>query len=148
MSSDHGTRFSSLPIGALLRLALDEVRGRIYAGVVAEGFGDLLPAHVTMFRWPGPDGRRPSDVALEVGLSKQRMNDLLRDLERRGYLWLDRDPQDRRARIVRLTPRGVRLQEVAIAVHAKLEEEWAVLLGRARYGRLREALGDLVPARG
>jgi hypothetical protein len=45
---------AQLQVGALLRLALDDVRRRIYEGVVGAGFGDVRPAHVTLFRWPGP----------------------------------------------------------------------------------------------
>jgi hypothetical protein len=77
-----------MPVGALLRFGLDEIRRRIYGAVVAAGYRDLRPAHVTLFRWPGPDGRRPTEIAADVQLSKQRLNDLLRDLEARGYLRL------------------------------------------------------------
>src|SRR5919201_7062772 len=103
-----------LPIGALMRFGLHEIRARIYAGVVAAGFDDVRPAHVTLFRWPGPDGRRPTEVAADVQISKQRVNDLLRDLEQLYYLCLERDPIDSRARIIRLTPRGRGLHQVAV----------------------------------
>jgi hypothetical protein len=39
------------------------VRERIYEGVVAAGLTDVRPVHVTLFRWPGPDGMRPTDLA-------------------------------------------------------------------------------------
>lgn len=134
-----------LQIGALLRFALDEVRRRIYDGVVAAGFDDVRPSHVTLLRWPGPDGRRPSQVAADTQISKQRVNDLLRDLEHLGYLRLQADPTDNRARIVRLTRRGQALHEVAVGIHAELEDEWAAQVGAARYGELRRALAELVP---
>ncbi len=133
-----------LPIGALLRFALYDIRQRIYAGVVAAGFDDLQPAHVTLFRWPGPDGRRPSEVAVDARLSKQTVNDLLRDLERLGYLERHPDPTDARARIIHLSSRGRRLHEVAVGVHAQIEDEWSTVVGKRRYQELREALGQLV----
>jgi DNA-binding MarR family transcriptional regulator len=133
-----------VPIGALLRFGLHEIRSRIYEGVRAAGFDDLRPAHVTLFRWPGPDGRRPTEIASDVQLSKQRVNDLLRELEARGYLGLEPDPSDSRARIVRLTPRGRDVHEVAVAVHARIEDEWAAVVGEARYRSARAALVDLV----
>src|SRR6188472_3376502 len=89
-------------IGALLRFALHDVRERIYAGVARAGFDDIRAAHITLFRWPGPDGRRPTEVAADAQISKQRVNDLLRDLERAGYLQLRADPTDQRARIIEL----------------------------------------------
>lgn len=132
-----------LQIGGLLRLALDEVRRRIHEGVVAEGFDDLRPAHTTLFRWPGPDGRRPSEVAADTQISKQRVNDLLRDLERLGYLELAADPADGRARVIRLTSRGARLHEIAVGVHREVEAEWARAVGPHRYEALRRTLAAL-----
>jgi DNA-binding MarR family transcriptional regulator len=130
-------------IGALLRFALHEVRERIYAGVREAGFDDVRAAHVTLFRWPGPDGRRPTEVAADAQLSKQRVNDLLRDLEGLGYLRLERDASDSRARIIRLTSSGKRLHETAVATHAQVEDEWARAVGARRFEQLRETLGQI-----
>jgi DNA-binding MarR family transcriptional regulator len=132
-----------LAIGALLRFALDDVRQRIYDGVVADGFTDVRPAHVTLFRWPGPDGMRPGELAAAVHMSKQSVNDRLGDLERLGYLSRERDPADSRARIVRLTARGRRLHESALAAHARIEDEWAEAVGGERFAQLRETLEEL-----
>lgn len=132
-----------LPVGALLRFAVDDVRARIYAGVVAAGFDDVRPAHVTLFRWPGPADRRPTEVAADAQISKQRVNDLLRDLERLGYLELYTDPTDSRARLIRLTDRGRRLHKTAVAIHAQIEDEWAEILGDRHFRQLREGLGRL-----
>ena len=145
VSSQHSDNsVPPLPVGALLRFGLEEIRTRIYAGVVAAGFDDLRPAHVTMFRWPGPRGRRPTEVAADVQISKQRVNDLLRDLERLGYLELEADESDNRAKIIHLTSRGKRLQEVALGVHEAIEREWKRTVGSRRYRELREILTELV----
>ena len=145
MSSD--TPFDAVPpvqIGALLRWGLHEIRTRIYTGVVAAGFRDLRPPHVTLFRWPGPEGRRPSEVGADAQISKQRVNDLLRDLENLGYLGLKPDPADNRARIIRLTERGHRLHETAVGIHAEIEREWAARVGEKRYEALCRTLNDLI----
>jgi len=83
-------------------------------------------------------------VAADVQISKQRVNDLLRDLERLGYLRLDPDPDDNRARVIRLTARGRRLHKVAIDAHAAVETRWAEALGQRRYRDLYAALKDVV----
>jgi DNA-binding MarR family transcriptional regulator len=132
-----------IQIGALLRLALDDLRRRIHEGVAAAGFDDVRPAHTTLFRWPGPDGRHPTEIAADVQISKQRVNDLLRDLEQLSYLRLDRDPSDNRARIIRLTRRGKRLHQAAIAAHTELEDEWRQAVGPAAYAQLRHALAQI-----
>jgi DNA-binding MarR family transcriptional regulator len=143
MSTRTSDQVLALPIGALLRFALDDVRAQIYQGVRDAGFHDLRPAHVTLFRWPGPDGRRPTEVAAGVQISKQRVNDLLRDLEALGYLKLGSDPTDSRARIVRLTPRGRRLHRAAVRVHEGVEKEWAHAVGDRPFEQLRKTLARL-----
>jgi DNA-binding MarR family transcriptional regulator len=133
-----------LPIGALFRFGLEEIRERIAAGVREAGFDDVRPTHVTLFRWPGPDGRRPSEVAADVQISKQRVNDLLRDLERLGYLSLEIDSNDSRARIIRLSQRGRRLHKTAVGIHARIEAEWSQAIGQQRYQQVRRALNELI----
>jgi DNA-binding MarR family transcriptional regulator len=132
-----------LAIGALLRFLLHDIRARIYEGVVAAGFDDVRPAHVTLFRWPGPDGRRPTEIASDAHITKQAVNDLLRDLEHRGYLQRHIDPSDNRARIVRLTARGKRLHKVAVGIHAQVEDEWAREIGTREFAKLRDKLSRL-----
>lgn len=109
------------------------------------GFTDIRPAHVTLFRWPGPDGRRPTEIAHDAQISKQRVNDLLRDLERAGYLVLEADPSDDRARLVALTERGWRLQETALRHHRDIEDEWAAAVGDDRWRAVRATLGAISP---
>jgi len=130
-------------IGALMRMPVEAVYRRMLADLHAAGFTDLVPAHLAVLRYPGPDGRRPSDLAADVGMTRQAMNYLLGQLERSGYLVRDDDPDDRRSRRVRLTERGhavVRTIRASVAgIEAELERE----LGPAHFGQLRELLGEL-----
>jgi len=107
------------------------------------GFDDVELAHFTVFRYPNPDGARPSELAARLGISKQALNYLLRDLERLGYLGRRPDPDDLRAKRVVLTPRGWAAAKVIRAAVAELEQEWAVQLGRKRFVQLRELLVEL-----
>jgi DNA-binding MarR family transcriptional regulator len=133
-----------LAVGALLRFALQDLRARIYDGVVAAGFEDVRPSHVTLFRWPGPDGMRPTELADAVGITKQAVNELLRDLETLGYLHCRSDSRDSRARLIQLTGRGRRLHEAAVAAHSRIERDWQRTLGSARFSAFRSALERLV----
>ncbi len=131
-------------IGALLRLAWQAVRERIYEGVLEAGYTDLSRAHVLLFRWPTIDGLRPSELAARNQLSRQTINDLLSDLEKRGYLERTPDPTDGRARIVRLTERGWDLTQVISDMSFATESEWVRLIGETRYGEFRSTLCELV----
>jgi DNA-binding MarR family transcriptional regulator len=131
-------------IGALLRLAWQAVRERIYEGVLHAGYTDLSRAHVLLFRWPTIDGLRPSELAARNQLSRQTINDLLSDLEQRGYLERTLDPTDGRARLVRLTQRGWDLTQVLSDSSFATESEWARAIGEARFGEFRDTLCELV----
>jgi DNA-binding MarR family transcriptional regulator len=76
-------------------------------------------------------------------MTKQAANRLIRHLERRGYLRLEADPTDRRARIVRLTDRGWQLIATIRATVEEVEREWSRRLGAQRFEALRSTLEEL-----
>jgi DNA-binding MarR family transcriptional regulator len=127
-----------------MRLAWLEFRDRLYATALAAGYADLQPSHVLVFRYPTIEGLRPKDLANQMGISKQAMNDLLRQLEARGYLELRPDPSDGRARLISLTPRGSELMELTHTMAQDVADEWARLVGRQRLDALRQTLIELV----
>jgi DNA-binding MarR family transcriptional regulator len=107
------------------------------------GFADIDPAHLIVLRYPGPQGERPSDLAAQLGMSKQALNYQLGQLERRGYLERRADPEDLRSRRIVLTRRGVAAGHVIRDAVAELETVWAQQLGEKRYAQLRGLLVDL-----
>lgn len=131
-------------VGALLRLAWQRVRERIYRGVREDGYDDLNPAHVSLFRYEGLEGRRPSQIAQSMQITKQSINDLLRHLERRGYVHCRPDPEDARARLVRLTARGRKLDAAVRAHAAAAERDVAKELGEQRFRELYHMLLKIV----
>lgn len=131
-------------IGALLRLAGEQVHAALYQGVAAAGYSELRPAHFRLLRFPGPDGVRPTELAERLDLSKQALHPLLNDLERWGYLRREPDPEDRRGRVLRLTPRGQQLLQTIRQRHAELEAAWERHLGEDRFRTLQETLRDVV----
>jgi DNA-binding MarR family transcriptional regulator len=130
-------------IGALLRIPVDAVRARMLAGLHAAGFTDLNAAHLPLLRWPGPVGRRPSELAADAHMSKQAMNYLLGEMERLGYLIRRRDPDDLRSRRVHLTPRGEAVVRTIRATVREIEEELERELGAERFAQLKRGLADL-----
>ncbi len=127
-------------IGALLRVPLDAVVARILAGLHDVGFTDLVPAHFPVLRYPGPQNRRPSELAAEALMTRQAMNYLLGQMQRLGYLTRDEDPGDPRFKRVRLAPRGHAaaraIRDIVAGIEAGLERE----LGPAQFDQLRQLL--------
>src|SRR5512134_3414880 len=73
-------------IGALLRMPWDAVHQHMLDRLHESGFGDFDAAYLTVFQYPGPQGARPSELAARLRISKQALNCLLGELERRDYL--------------------------------------------------------------
>lgn len=146
MSSPSDPDVPAPSIGALLRLAWTSFRRRLFEAVRAAGYDDLQPVHVLLFRYPTIAGLRPGQLAEEAGLSKQAINDLLRDLEAKGYVTLQPDPSDRRARRIVLTPRGDELMEHVRAAAYEIAEDWERAVGRARFDAVRTTLLDYIEA--
>ena len=131
-------------IGALLRMAVEIVAAGQFEALAEAGFTDLRRAHRPLFHYPGIDGLRPGEIAARRALSKQTINDLLRDLESLGYLRLVPDPDDGRARRVRLTPRGNAMMDTLRAHSVQVGRRWADLLGVERFAQLEQALREIV----
>src|SRR5579872_6778245 len=124
-------------IGALLRMPWEAVQERMLERLHAEGFSDFDASYLTVFQYPGPQGQRPSELAARLRVSKQALNHLLGQLEQRGYLSRDADPEDGRSKRIRLTPRGTKAAIVIRAAVAEMEDRWTHQLGRTRFNQLR-----------
>jgi DNA-binding MarR family transcriptional regulator len=90
-----------------------------------------------------PDGTRLTELAELAGHSKQAVGEFVCDLEAMGYVKRVPDPVDGRAKIIRLTERGVEAKEIALEIFAEIEAEWAEQIGPKRVEALREALEAL-----
>ena len=133
-------------IGALLRRPWETVRERMLSGLHQAGFSDLVPAHLTVLQYPGPENRRPSDLAAETNMSKQAINYLIGQMEELGYLAREHDENDQRSRRIRLTERGHAAARTMRDIVREVEREWAKEVGPTRFEQLRELLIEIQPA--
>jgi DNA-binding MarR family transcriptional regulator len=130
-------------LGARMRHGWQWIWQQIVVGVAAAGYDDVTAAHIGMFRHPTLDGQRPTQLADQLQITKQSVNDLLGHLEHAGYITRQPDPADRRARVIRLTAKGKRLEQT-IRDHAQAaDQQIAELLGTQRYAQLCIALEEL-----
>jgi DNA-binding MarR family transcriptional regulator len=124
----------------MTRVVWQSVRDQMYDGVVAAGYDDLNAAHVALWRYPGLDGLRPSQLADRAGITKQSVNDLLGHLEAHGYLERVPDSTDGRVRVIRLTPKGRRLQQKIHSEAGAAQLRIAQILGPRRFAQLQSSL--------
>jgi DNA-binding MarR family transcriptional regulator len=138
-----GEPFGPPLIGALLRGPWEAVQRHMLERLRERGFDDVDAAHLNVFRYPGPQGERPSDLAARLGMTKQALNYLLGELERLGYLERRPDPADLRSKRIALTPRGVSMGVAMREAVGEIEAAWARRLGPERFSELRGLLLEL-----
>src|ERR1700722_3540289 len=139
-SFDHPNGERSPYVGAMLRVVWQWVRDQLYAGVVAAGYDDLNAAHIGLWRYPGLEGLRPSQLADRAGVTKQSVNDLLGHLEQHGALLRVPDSADGRARVIRLTSKGRRLEQTIYASAGTAQLRIAEILRPRRFAQLHSSL--------
>jgi DNA-binding MarR family transcriptional regulator len=132
-----------LNTGLLLYLPYRAMETRVFEELAAAGFDDLTPSQARVFQRVAPHGSRLSELARQAGITKQSTAFLVDQLERLGYVHRVADPDDGRARLVRITERGARSVEAARSVVARVEAEWEAHLGTRRMAQLRRILTDL-----
>jgi DNA-binding MarR family transcriptional regulator len=129
--------------GTLLRdpaLTLNEL---VSEGLAERGFTDFRPAHGTIGQHIADRGSRVTELARLAQVSKPTVVYLVNDLERLGYVERVDDPYDGRAKLVRLTKRGVQAQSAAREIVAQIEHDWSELLGRRDFRTLHQLLHRL-----
>ena len=120
-----------------------ELRKRMLQRLRERGFDDLEIAHLSVFQYPGPNGLRPTQLAAQLGMTKQAVNYLLGQMERRGYVERRPDPDDVRSKRIALTSRGEAATRTIIDAIAEIEQDWSERLGEERFAQLRELLVEV-----
>lgn len=134
-----------LPLPALLGLATRVVTEAVHAGLVAEGFRDIRPAHGYAFSLIATRGGATGvEIAAHLGMTKQSAKVLIDQLERAGYVTRTHSARDRRERIVQLTGRAWSCIEVGTRLWAESEANLRGLVGAEALESTRLVLEQLV----
>jgi DNA-binding MarR family transcriptional regulator len=107
------------------------------------GHPEIRPPHGNVMQFLDDSGTRVSVLAERAQITKQSMAELVAHLERLGYVERVPDPSDRRAKLVRATPKGKQLYAIAREVVAEIEAEWTQRLGKTKMRQLRALLEEL-----
>ena len=132
----------------LLNVAANQFGEEFTVKLGAVGLGDLRPGHGCVFGNIDPEGgTRLTELAERANMTKQSVGEFASDLEQLGYLERVPDPDDGRAKIIRLTDQGRRAYWIGRQLIDELEREWAERYGQERIAALREGL-EVVTAEG
>jgi DNA-binding MarR family transcriptional regulator len=133
-------------IGPIIGAAGRAVIAAMMARVSARGFDGMTPAFAGLIPLLDAAGARASALAQRLGVTKQAMSQLLGELETRGYVEQVPDPTDTRAKIVRLTRRGIALRAACVEARNELQALAAETLGTVNLTRLQRDLMQLTAA--
>jgi len=133
---------ADVSLGILLFVAHRELERRVLEEVRAAGYEGTM-AQARVFQRIDEHGSRLTRLAEAAGVTKQTAGYLVDQLADLGYVERVPDPDDARARLVRITQRGKALVKVARPVEERVYAEWAEHLGRDDLARLREILTRL-----
>lgn len=134
-------------LGVLLREPFRIGSELLHERFAERGHPEVRAPHGNVLQFLDDEGTRVSTLAQRAQITKQSMAELVAHLERHGYVERIPDPSDRRAKLVRATPRGGEVYALAREFVAELDASWTERLGPEKMRRLRlllEELNDVV----
>ena len=110
------------------------------------GFPDMtFSLGTNVLRFLRPDGAvRMGSLTEMSGVTKQAISQQVAYLEARGYVAVEPDAADSRAKLVRLTKKGQRSIEAAQSLFAAVERDWRQRFGGDEMRHLRTLLEDIL----
>lgn len=118
---------------------------RLHEELARQGHADARPAHGFALQAIGMSGVTAAELGRRLGVSKQAAGKTVDRLVRLGYVERAASPADGRAKVVRLTPRGLDLLNRSAAIFDSLRAEWVAELGEERMRVVESALRVVVP---
>ena len=137
------TQLTEYPLIGLLQDVQRQIADDLHERLWKLGYDEIRPAHGCVFGNMQPHGVRLTDIAERSRITKQSVGEIVSNLEELGYVERIPDPEDKRAKLVRLTPRGQEAQAAARAIFADIEAEWGERIGKKKVANLRAALEEL-----
>ena len=140
------SRATAVPLARLLAMAYRHLIDRLHERLVEHGYHDVRPAfgYVLLAARDAPVPGR--DLAELLGVTKQAASQLVDAMALGGYVERRADPDDARARLVALTPRGRKFLGTVEAIYEELEDRWAQVIGRRRLEVIRRDLTTVLEA--
>jgi len=132
-----------LPTGRLLIWLFRRFEDDLLLALAKEGFNDITASHLNLIRHLNPEGMKLSALAQDAALSKQAITKIAGNLSNKSYIEIIDSSQDKRAKIIRFTPKGNRLITTAMSIVKNIEQHYLNVLGEQQYLALRQALIEL-----
>ncbi len=116
---------------------------RVFAQRFSEDFGLTIPEWRVLAVVGRFEGISPSRVSDWTGMDKVKVSRAAATLVARGLLRQSQDPDDGRARVLRMTKKGERVHASVVPLARSLEDELKTALGKTEWASLLKALTRL-----
>lgn len=139
MSSDW-RRPVRIPLIALAYRAYRAMATDMVATAHRAGHTGIKQSHNAVFATLGPDGMRAVDMAARLGITRQSMGEIIREMVALGILEMRPDPTDRRAKLVVYSEEGLRVAAQGFAHIQDLDRRFTEEFGAEDYETARRVL--------
>jgi len=106
------------------------------------GWAEITKAQSQVFISIGEGVTRPSEIAARMSVTRQAIHQTINELIDLGYVSLEPDPTDRRAKIVTYTDKGHDLGQNTVLGLSEIEAQLISRIGVENVQALREALSQ------
>jgi DNA-binding MarR family transcriptional regulator len=128
-----------MDLATLMFISYRAMDDRVMRAMREAGY-DVTVAQSRLAQRIADEGSRLTELAERAQVTKQTASLLVAALEREGLVERVPDPDDGRARLIRLSDRGREASQRAMQVVMGVEREWVEHLGPELAGQLREGL--------
>lgn len=131
---------SWVPLIALVHRANRALQNDMVREANRRGNPEIKQAFNSVFATLPKDGARATDMAAEAGITRQSMGEIIREMVDLGLLEMRPDPQDRRAKLVTWTKKGLASGQRGYEHILEVEDRFAEEFGAAEYEQVRRVL--------
>ncbi|MEU8896604.1 MarR family transcriptional regulator [Nocardia sp. NPDC048505] len=131
-------------LGILLGLGYQQFVHEMREALAEQGFADAGPSYGYVFRSLDRRALNISELADRLSITKQGAAQLVDEMEKRGYVERRPDPDDGRAKLLYLSPKGTAALAAARRFHRAKERELARTHGADALRTLRTLLESIV----
>ena len=131
----------------LLRLLLEfgkDFERRMLRAIQEKGHADIRPSHSILFSNLGLGAVRVTELAERAQVTQQAMGKMLKEVERLGYIERAVDQNDKRAKEIRLTKKGVNLVKDSMKSVDEVRQYYADQIGARQLDQLEVNLRDAI----
>jgi DNA-binding MarR family transcriptional regulator len=132
-----------VPLIALVHQLNRVLQQDMVRNAIERGYPGVKNSHNGVFATLDREGSRAADMAAQMGMTRQSMGEIVREMAELGLVRMETDPQDRRAKLVTWTPEGLAMAQEGFGHILEVEQAFADEFGAERYAWLRDAIARM-----